>query len=288
MIAFLTLSLLIWLAYAFWFRQNQVRLIFRGSQTVTPLADTGLTDFAPVWAETSDSFTLEGWYRPAAGLTKPTVLFLPGRYGHPLDRADRARLMADAGYGVLLAAYRGYAGNQGEPSETGLLTDARGWADFLVKRGLSGRQLVIYGEELGCHPAAMLASERSINSLVLEAPFPDMAALLVSRYPLLPLRGGLLRHHFDLRPLLPLVRAPILVLHGGSDRLVPSALSKGLERLSHLPPRSFRPAGVSHDDLIAQGGGDALLAFLAGDNSAPLPPTLDQRPAGGRALALRP
>ncbi len=276
--------ILAWLAYAFWFRSNQDRLVFRPHRGAVAMADCGLPDFTNVWTATPDGMTLEGWYRPADGLTKPTILILPGRNGHPGMLGDRARLLADAGYGVLLAFYRGYGGNQGQPTEAGLLTDARAWADFLVQRGISGGRLVLYGAEAGCFLAAGLAADRSVAKLVLEAPFPSLAALLSPRFPLLPLHG-LLRHRFELTSFLPHIQAPILILHAGADRAVPVALGRCIDALLPAAPHSFRPEGVAADRLMAAGGDRALLGFLGGEVAAP---TLDQKPAGGRALMVKP
>lgn len=276
--------ILAWLAYAFWFRSSQDKLVFRPHRGAVAMADCGLADFGNVWTGTPDGLTLEGWYRPADSLTKPTILILPGRNGHPGMLGDRARLLADAGYGVLQAFYRGFGGNPGRPTEAGLLTDARAWADFLVQQGISGGKLALYGAEAGCFLAASLAAERSVAKLVLEAPFPGLAVLLSARFPLLPLHG-LLHHRFDLMPLLPQIQAPVLILHAGADRSVPMALGRRIDALLPTPPQSFRPEGVAADALIATGGGAALLGFLGGETAPP--PMLDQKPAGGRALMVR-
>lgn len=289
MLTLILALLLAWLAYAVWFRRAQDRILFRPDRRPLALADAGLGDFQPVWTQTADGLSLEGWRRPADGFTKPTILLLPGQHGHPaLWAASRARLLADAGFGVLLAGLRGQAGNPGTPTEAGLLTDARAWADFLVRQGVSGGRLALYGEETGAFLAATLASERSAARLVLEAPFPAMADLLERRFPLLPLRS-LLRHRFDLTPVLPLVQAPVLILHAGADREVPAALGARLDRLVTAPLRCFRPAGVAAADLLRRGGDEALLSFLDDGGISVLPsPTLDQtRPPGGRAVTVR-
>lgn len=281
----LLVLILTWLAYAFWFRSSQDRLVFRPLRGAVAMADCGLPDFSNVWTATSDGLTLEGWYRPADGVTKPTILILPGRDGHPGMLGDRARLLADAGYGVLLAFYRGFGGNPGQPTEAGLITDARAWADFLVQRGISGGRLILYGAETGCFLAASLTTERSVAKLVLEAPFPDLATLLSPRFPLLPLRG-LLRHRFDLAPLLPSVQAPALILHAGADRAVPVALGQRVDPLFPTRPTAFRPDGLAADRLLSAGGDVALLSFLRGE--ATPAPTLDQTgPVRGRALVVR-
>lgn len=271
--------LLLWIAYALWFRLRQDTLLFRPSPRATPLADAGLGDFQPVWAQTADGLLLEGGYRPADGLTKPTVLLLHGSRGQPADRADRARFLADAGFGVLLAGYRGYAGNPGRPSGDGLMLDARAWADLLVTRGISGGWLVLYGQEMGTVPATMLAGERAMAALVLETPCPGMARRLGRRFPLLPVRA-LLRHRFDLPGLAGMVRAPTLVLGEMDD----GPGKPGTAPLTVIP----MPVGDG-DGALPPDQRLALLAFLGGGAAAPMArPTLEQAPIpGGRALTIR-
>lgn len=280
-------SLLAWIAYAAWFRRRQEHILFPADRRPMVLADAGLADFTNVWAPTSGSLSLEGWYRPADGFTRPTILILNGRNRHPAACAPLARRLADAGFGVLLAGLRGQAGNPGAAGQAGWIDDSHAWADFLVRRGVSGGRLILLGRDTGAFLAACLAAERSVARLVLEAPFTSMADLLDRRLPLLPLRS-LLRHRFEIAPYLVHVQAPVLILHAGGDRDVPVALGRRLDGLLTAPLRSFRPAGVSRDDLLSRGGEEVLLSFLDASPQGQAGPTLDQeRPGGGRALVVR-
>lgn len=287
MLTTLLLLLLIWIAYAVWFRRGQERLLLRPAPRPLVLADSGLGDFRSVWVQTADGLSLEGWHRPADGFTKPTILILNGRRRHPGAHAPLARLLADAGFGVLLAGLRGQAGNPGQGGEAAWMADARTWADHLVGQGISGGRLILYGEETGAYLAATLAAERAVARLILEAPFPSLPDLLGSRFPLLPLHA-LLRHRFEIKTALPQVQAPVLILHAGADKGVPVTLGQRLDGLLSPPPRVFRADGVTVEGLLGAGGGEVLLAFLEGGAGVAPPPTLDQeKPAGGRALVVR-
>lgn len=287
MLYLILIPLLLWFAYAVWFRRMQERILFPPDRRPMVLADAGLPDFQNVWVPTSDDLSLEGWYRPADGFTKPTVLILNGRNRHPGACGPLARLLADAGFGVLLAGLRGQGGNPGAAGQAGWTDDSRAWADFLVQRGLSGGRLILYGRDTGAFLAAGLAAERSAARLVLEAPFTTMADLLDRRWPLLPLRS-LLRHRFDIAPALVQVQTPVLILHAGGDRDVPVALGARLDRHLVDPPQVFRLPGVAVEDIWSRGGDEVLLAFLEAAAPGPRGPTLDQeKPGGSRALAIR-
>lgn len=287
MLKLILFPLLVWIAYAVWFRRRQERILFPPDRRPMVLADAGLPDFQNVWVPAGDGLSLEGWYRPADGFTKPTVLILNGRNRPPGACGPLARLLADAGFGVLLAGLRGQAGNPGTAGQAGWIDDSRAWADYLVQQGISGGRLVLYGRDTGAFLAAGLAAERAVARLVLEAPFTSMAELLDRRWPLLPLRS-LLRHRFEIAPALAQVQAPILILHAGGDREVPVTVGTRLDRHCAQPPQSFRPAGIAAADLLSRGGDEALLSFLESAMPGPRGPTLDnEKPGRGRALMIR-
>src|SRR5262245_29877844 len=80
--------------------------------------------------ETADGVGLRAWYAPAPR-GRPTVVMFPGKGGSLRSQRYRVQLFRDAQMGVLLLAYRGYSGNEGEPSEEGLYADARAALDWL-------------------------------------------------------------------------------------------------------------------------------------------------------------
>lgn len=283
----LAILALFYLAFVAMLTAQQEKLIFRPHQGRIAPGDWGLADFRVVQAATVDGLSLDCWYRPADGLTKPTIALFPGNAGHPGLRAEKARALADAGYGVLIAGYRGYAGNGGEPSEKGLLADGRAALDFLVGQGISGRRLVIWGESLGTGIAVPLAAERGLAALILEAPFTSLSDVAAQRYPFVPVRA-LLRHRFNSAASMADVRAPVLILHGRADRTIPVQWGEALEALATAPVTTWRPAAGGHTDLMAHGAMAQVLAFLGGEGSKAPPPDMDQVQSGGRSLMVRP
>ena len=92
------------------------------------------------------------------------MLVAKGNAGHRGLRAPLAAALARRGLGVLLFAYRGYAGNPGSPSEIGLAADARAARAFLVdEAGVSPEALIYYGESLGAGVVVGLAEEQSLR-----------------------------------------------------------------------------------------------------------------------------
>lgn len=201
----------------------QERMIFR-------VDSTPLTDPAEWWwardarfelarLDTPDGLNLSFWASPPTeGM--PVILYFHGAGGTAMKRSARMLRFARAGYGVVLASYRGYGGNPGSPTEAGLIEDARAYWRW-VAQTWPGLPVVLFGESLGSHMAFRIAAEHEVAGVILDAPFTSVADVAAERMPLLPARL-LLRHPFESLPLVQQVRAPLLVLHAEDDPLVPS------------------------------------------------------------------
>ena len=69
------------------------------------------------------------------------------------------------------------------------------------------------------------------------------------------------------------VNAPILIMHGDRDGIVPIALGERLHAAAPQPKRFLRLRDVSHGRVLESGGLEAMDAFLAGIEAAlPVPP----------------
>src|SRR3546814_6979205 len=96
----------------------------------------------------------------------------------------------------------------------------------------SGRErLVYYGESLGTAVAVKIASERPPSALVLEAPPSSIADVAQAHYWYLPVRL-LIRDPWDSLARIAEVGAPVLILHGERDPVVPIRFGRKLDRKS--------------------------------------------------------
>ena len=172
-----------------------------------------------VQAITADGLTLEGWWHPPpdGGLT---ILYFHGNAGHVGTREVKAQRLIARGYGILLAGYRGYGGNPGRPSEVGLISDGRGWLAAIETLGVGHRSMILYGESLGSGVVAALAQDHPVAGVVLEAPYTSIADVAAARYWYVPVRQ-LLLDRFDTQARVPDVQAPVLIVHGTEDTVIP-------------------------------------------------------------------
>jgi uncharacterized protein len=259
---------LLWLA--------QRRLIYFPTQGPVPPAASVLPAAEDVTFETADGLRLHGWFVPgdpaAAGGTGrpgsrgPAVLVCNGNAGDRSMRAALAAALSRLGLAVLLFDYRGYGGNPGSPSEDGLAADARAALAYLAARPeVDPARVVYFGESLGAAVALRLAAERPPAALVLRSPFVSLVEVGRAHYPVLPV-SLLLRDRYDAAGLAGRLAAPLLVVAGARDRIVPTRLSRRLFDAAPQPKRLVvLDAGHNDLDLLAGPRLQAeLRAFLAG------------------------
>lgn len=193
----------------------QRRLIFPAPGHVANLP----AGFERVSLTTSDGLALAAAYRPA-GPGKPTLVFFHGN-GDSWDGAAQATsAFADASVGVLLPEYRGYGGNPGSPSEPGLYADGRAAIAWLQSRKVGREQLVIVGNSIGSGVAVQMASETRPAALLLISPFTAMSDLAAEQFSWLPGRW-LVLDRFENLAKINKISAPILIMHGKADGLIP-------------------------------------------------------------------
>jgi len=248
-------------------------------------AEYGLTDFRTVTVRTRDGLLIDGWYKPALYPDKPTVALFHGNAGHIGHRADKALDLAAAGYGVFLVGYRGYGGNEGQPTEPGLYADARAALDWLVEQGVSGRRLVLYGESLGTGVAVRMAGERRVGGVVLEAPYTAIVDVAAALYPWVPVRR-LMHDRFDSLSRIADIQAPLLVIHGERDRVVPVTYGKRLFAAAKEPKTAIWLPDAGHNDLREHGLMAHVVDWLSDPTRRPAI-TLDQPKTPGTALVPR-
>lgn len=182
--------------------------------------------YSAIELHTADGLAITAGYRPARS-GRPTVVLFHGNGMVWPEGVYVTELLASRGYGVLLAEYRGYNGNPGAPNEQGLYHDGRAALAFLQGEGVPSGDVVLVGLSVGSGPAVQLATESKVRALILISPFSSLPATAQAAYPWLPARW-FLRDRYDNLAKLTQVDAPVLILHGAADRLIPLAHAEQL------------------------------------------------------------
>jgi fermentation-respiration switch protein FrsA (DUF1100 family) len=209
--------------------------------------------FSDLEVATQDGERLHGWWIPARGRAAGHVLLCHGNAGNVGDRVPHAALLTAAGFDVLLFDYRGYGRSSGRPSEEGTYRDARAArAALLSKPGVDAERVLYLGESLGGAVALALAFEEPPAGLVLQSTFTSIRDMAKRHYPFVP--GSLVPDAYPSLRRIGGLRAPLLLIHGERDSIVPAMHADELFAAAPEPKRLHRVAGAGHNDLLTLAG----------------------------------
>ena len=251
---------------AFWLGSIERRFIYFPDRDVSGSpADFGLK-FDEVYFPASDGTELHGWY--VAGKTDVTWLWFHGNAGNIGHRLDNLKRLHDRlGVNIFLFDYRGYGRSQCQPSEQGTYVDAQAALTYLRSRPeVNEEKITYFGRSLGAGVAVELARSDPPYALILESPLPSIREMARRAYPFLPL-GPLLRTQYDSLVKIGAIQAPLLVLHGDRDDIVPIDAGRKLFDAANEPKAFYTISGAGHNDTYSVGGEEyfaALGSFLSG------------------------
>jgi pimeloyl-ACP methyl ester carboxylesterase len=230
---------------------------------LTP-GDLGMA-YEDVSFRTGDGLTLRGWWIPGRG--RGSVVLLPGVAA---DRADmlvtRGPFLHRAGYDLLVYDHRATGASDGDLITVGTreADDVEAAVTLAIER--STAPVALFGHSLGGSIAILAAArDERVAAVVDDGGFGSVEELITStghRYTR-PLPPGLLAAPvvflvqllggFDLRAIRPIdaaarLRAPLLVMAGEADRMVPVEQQRELAEHAAGPTRYVVFEGAGHGD----------------------------------------
>lgn len=183
--------------------------------------------FEPVALEGLDGVRLRAWFIRGSG---PVTVLYSGGNGESaaaiLASAHWRRMIADLGVSILVWDYPGYGASGGRPSEQGLYAGARAALQYLRGRpDVDPSRILLWGHSLGSAVAAEVAAGEQVAGLILQAPLASVLEMgrdllgplwhVARRMPALPAQ------RYESLAKLSRVRAPVLILHGTADEVIP-------------------------------------------------------------------
>jgi fermentation-respiration switch protein FrsA (DUF1100 family) len=151
---------------------------------------------------------------------------------------------------VLAYDYHGYGASAGKPSERATYLDIDAAYEYLTtSKGIPPERIVLFGHSLGGGPSVDLAARRPIGGLILDSAFTS-AFRAVTQVPILPFDK--FRNIAKIRR----VRAPVLVMHGTADRVVPFRQGTALYRAAGEPKSRLWVVQGGHEGLYRASDGE--------------------------------
>ena len=220
-------------------------------------------DIEKVKIQTADNIELLGWYHEKNLKDYKTLVYFHGNAGSLENRIHKLNHFQDMNINFLIIAWRGFNGNKGKPSERGLYVDGKSAIDWLIKKGVDEKNLILYGESLGTGVATHLAQNKNYAGVILETPFTSMIDAAKNFYPYIPI-NLLLKDKFENFKKVKNINIPILVMHGEVDQIVPFSMGKKIYEIANNPKYSYF---TKYDDHMMEYDENLVLALKSFFNS---------------------
>jgi fermentation-respiration switch protein FrsA (DUF1100 family) len=208
-----------------------------------------------------DGVTLAGWFLPAVGPARGTVVHFHGNAANITNHIVLVEWLPAQGYHVLMFDYRGYGRSEGKPTRAGTIVDGHAAVDYVLTRPeCRGRPVFAYGQSLGAAVAIVVAADRpEVRAVIAESPFSGyrrMAArVLQERIFFGPLARGLAAltisaGHEPIDAVGRLAPRPLLVVLAEADQICAPELGRELFDAASAPKALWVAAGAPHLGIL--------------------------------------
>ncbi|MFC1750658.1 alpha/beta hydrolase [Pseudomonadota bacterium] len=196
---------------------------------------------------TEDGVTIESLYLPSVGSNK-VLIYFHGNAGNIYHRIPGLMLLQKLGVNVIGVSYRGYGKSTGKPSEAGVYQDGKAVFKYVTEElGFAKTSVIILGRSIGSTVAVNTAQHKDIAGLILVTPLTnakEQAKVGGLRF-LSPLAGDA----FDNLTKIKNVNAPLLVVHGTQDGIIPISMGRKLFEAATAKKKFVAVEGAGHNNL---------------------------------------
>jgi len=226
--------------------------VFNFYLDVEPGVRIGVWHYRSPLVQDQSYTTDEDYFRKHLVSTPSSIPIIIHLHGNAFDRSFYTRpklctkLREELKYDIFSLDYRGFGDSTGDPTEEGLIRDARYIYDWLHNATNGRRKIYLWGQSLGssvaCQLAARLSNDesKSLAGIVMEAAFINMHQVLQTHYLSLLFRWQPWHYSltekalrinklgFQTRGHLSSVNCPCVLLHADDDYTAPYAEAKQL------------------------------------------------------------
>ena len=183
---------------------------------------------------------IHSWFmKPKENYNGVTIYFLHGNAGNMAYQYGLALPFVERGYQVFMIDYSGFGFSEGKATRKNVLIDANDGLKFLLaNQAIKFEKLLIYGQSLGGHLAAVVANQNqeSIDGVIIEGAFSSHSKIANETVPLL---GYIFtREIYSAKKNIPFFKKPVLIIHSTEDTRIPFDHGKTLFDAAK-EPKSF-------------------------------------------------
>lgn len=151
--------------------------------------------------------------------------------------------LQNLGFNIFAYDYQGYGTSKGRATEQNTYADIKAAYHYLTDEvKIPPKQIILYGRSVGSGISLELAKNYPVGGLILESSFIS-AYRVRTVIPLLPF------DKFNNLKKIGQVQAPIILIHGTSDQIIPLWHSEQLFQIAPEPKHHLWIEGAGHNDL---------------------------------------
>jgi alpha-beta hydrolase superfamily lysophospholipase len=208
-----------------------------------------------VWFASADGTRLHGWFLPAQGTAKGTVVHMHGNAQNLTSHVDFVAWLPAQGFSVFVFDYRGYGESAGGPSRQGVFEDACAALEYVRSRpDVDPARLLVFGQSLGgaiVTAALGEAGTQGVRGVAVDSTFGSYIAMgnaaIGGTFLTYPLAWLLLSdEHAPEYSIAAIAPVPILFLHATHDPVVPLAQGRRLFEAASEPKEFVELAQSGH------------------------------------------
>lgn len=203
-----------------------------------------------VYFKSANGSKLHGWLfrNPRA---KRVIIFSHGNGGNIAHRLPNLLSLLKADTSVLLYDYEGYGLSEGSPDIVRIREDGVAAYDYLVNdEHYSPNDIVLFGESIGTGVSSYISSQRKVAGIILQSGYTSLITAGKDHLPWLHLYpNSFFPPDLDCVAVMKKPHAPLLLLHGDEDSVLPSRYSQEVFKEAVAPKQLIIVKGTGHNNL---------------------------------------
>lgn len=257
------------------------RMFYQPDRTIYDTPDRHGLKYEEVIFQSKDGTRLSGWFIPAVGKPKGTVIHFHGNAQNMTAHFGFVYWLPTQGFNLFVFDYRGYGKSVGTPDRRGVYEDSLAALEYIAARpDIDHNRLLVLGQSLGGANAIAAVGSRppgGIRAVVIESAFAsyrDIVRDKLADIPLLSLFRTPLSHLLICNDLSPdtvianIAPTPLLIIHGTRDTVVPYSHGKRLLELAREPKQLWTVEGGDHTEAFADPASEYRQRLVAFFNEA--------------------
>jgi fermentation-respiration switch protein FrsA (DUF1100 family) len=226
---------------------NQTNLLYFPDKDMGVISDYNLGDTKEIFLTSADGAKIQTWVHSPTG-HKPMVIWLHGNSYNLAQRKDKFRELIKMGYGLIAPSWHGFGKSEGRPGIKEIYDDARAAVNYLQQLGYKTEDTIIIGESLGSGVAVQMAVEHRFKEVFLITPYTSIADRAQEIYWYLPVKQ-LVKDNFESYDKIDRIDAPLLIVHGDKDDVIPHSHAEKLFAKALEPKKLIIYPGKGHSNL---------------------------------------